>query len=164
MLSNSQKALVKKAQRDARLSDAEYREVWQTVAGVTSSKDPRLADEHMDTFMSYVEAIYWRKRDELLASAVFRVRGYWAHKNTKAENSRDRFVSGTVKQEIEDLERQLAELGCNANYCRVIRGRVLAQREPGFEARAESAHGLTLYRAALTRALAAKRKKAAQPF
>lgn len=153
MLSNSQKALIKQAQRDARLSDAEYREVWQTVAGVTSSTDPRLGDEHMDTFMSYVEAIYWRKRDELLGSAIFRVRGYWAHKNTKVENSRDRFVTGTVKQEIEDLERQLAELGCNASYCAAIRRKVTRDN-------AESAYGLALYRSALERTLKAKRKKA----
>ena len=117
MLSNRQKSLVKQAQRDARLSDEEYREVWQTVAGVTSSTDPRLGDEHMDRFMSYVEAIYWRKRDDVLASKVFRLRGYWAHKNTKVENSRDRFASAALTKEIAELESQLAELGYNANYC-----------------------------------------------
>jgi hypothetical protein len=153
MLTNQQKALIKQAQRDARLTDAEYREVWQTVAGVSSSTDPRLGDEHMDTFMSYVEAIYWRKRDELVASNIFRLRGYWAHKNSKAENSRDRFVSRTVKEEVADLERQLAELGYNESYCRVIQQKVTHG--------VESAYGLTLYRAALARTLAAKRKKAA---
>ncbi len=158
MLTNKQKSLVKHAQRDARLSDSEYREVWQTVAGVTSSTDPRLGDEHMDTFMSYVEAIYWRKRDELIASSIFRLRGYWAHKNTKAENSRDRYVSSTVTQEIAELERQLAELGYNASYCATIRSKVT--REEG----AYSAYTLTLYRAALMRTLAAKKRKATQPF
>src|SRR5437879_2323680 len=149
MLSNSQKALIKQAQRDARLTDAEYREVWQTVAGVSSSTDPRLSDEHMDTFMSYVEAIYWRKDEagDVLPSKTFRFPGYWARKNSKAENSRDRFVSGRVKQVVEELERQLAALGYNESYCRAIQQKVTRG--------ADSAYGLALYRAALSRTLAA---------
>src|SRR5438046_2695550 len=102
MLTNKQKALIKTAQRDAGLSDAEYREAWQLLSGqlsVVSSTDPRLSDEHFDTFMSYLEAIYWgnvgqasRLSPPARASKVFARRNYWSRKNTRAETSRDRYT------------------------------------------------------------------------
>jgi hypothetical protein len=63
MLSNAQKWLCKRAQAQAALSDADYRDTWQTVAGVTSSTDPKLTDRQMDKFLALLEAIYWRKVD-----------------------------------------------------------------------------------------------------
>lgn len=156
-LSNKQKALVKQAQRDAGLSDAEYRESWRVISGqlsVISSTDPRLTDEHFDAFMRYVEAIYWRQYDQRIAddplamrewTAVFNVRGYWRLKNNRRENSRDRFINDTLGRDIIELERQMAELGCGPAYCDAIRLKVGGT--------------LRTYTAALRRTLKSKRKK-----
>lgn len=173
MLSNKQKALVKQAQRDAGLSEAEYREIWATVTGragtplpadrraaecapypIASSRDPRLTDEHFDNFMKFVEAIFWRNSAHLRGSKVFSVRGYWARKNTKAENSRDRFTGHALKREIADLEWQLARMGLDENYTDAIRVKVIGRNSNEFCTGRE----LSLYAAALRRTVAAKQK------
>lgn len=157
MLSRAQIILLKRAQHDAGLADPDYREALQMIAGVKSSKDPKLTDEHLDKLLAYFEAIFWRKVDqanaehEMRASDVFRHRGHGASKNTKAENSRDRFATVVLKQDIQMLERQLAALGCGPGYCAAI---------------ARNAHldltdsqDLAKYKYVLGRSLAAKRKK-----
>lgn len=161
MLSRSQIILLKRAQREAAIDDAEYRDSVEMVSGIPgcrSGKDSRLTDEILDKLLSYFEAIYWRKfdRSELLAQAackadaVFRQRRYWAEKNTRAVNSRDRFSSGSATDEITDLEAQLAALGFGRGYCGSIRKSVTHG--------ANDAASLFKYRAALKRTLKAKKE------
>jgi hypothetical protein len=162
MISRPQQILIKRAQHDANLGDQDYRDALELIAGpgVRSSKDPRLTDEHLDNLLSYFEAIYWRKyvlgepvrRD----STIFHQQNYWAAKNTKAENSRDRFVSRTVHQEICALEQELAGLGYAANYLDAIKRKVMGVAADGDDG---SPRELSRYRAALERTLAAKRRK-----
>lgn len=66
MITRDQQILLKRAQAQAGLDDGDYRAALETVtgmAGCRSSKDPRLADEHVDRLMGYFEAIYWREVD-----------------------------------------------------------------------------------------------------
>lgn len=62
-LTNQQKSLLKRAQREAGLNDQEYRDILDTCTGARTSTAPELGDTHLDTLMKYIEAIYWRKRD-----------------------------------------------------------------------------------------------------
>lgn len=164
-LSNDQKALLKRAQAQAALPDDEYREAIARVSGMDdcrSSTDKRLTDEHVDRLMSYFEAIYWRKVDLEASRPValplqghfkpnaFRQRGYWAAKNTKGNTSRDRYAEAAQTREIADLEAALAEMGCHAGYCAVIRSKVGASP--------------VKYAAALKRTLEAKQRAANRPF
>src|SRR5438132_837529 len=100
MISRRQQILLKRAQKEAGLDDAEYREIIEQVSGLpgcNSSKDARLSDEHMDKLLSYFEAIFWRRvglgqlQPPCKPDAVFRQPRFWATKNTRAENSRDRY-------------------------------------------------------------------------
>ncbi len=158
MLTNLQKALLKRGQREAALSDADYRDALQTVAGCRSSTDLALTDRHLDKLLAYLEAIHWRAVDAGALhpsgspSAVFRQRGYWAAKNTKLETSRDRHNHFNLGQEIADLESQLAALGYGKEYCEGIRRNSTHGRE--------DAHALHHYRTALQRTLKAKAKQA----
>ena len=83
MLSRRQQILLKRAQREAGLSDNDYRDALQTVAGCRSSTSPVLTDRHMDKVLAYFEAIHWRAVDagklqpSCSATAVFR-QGYYA--------------------------------------------------------------------------------------
>ena len=63
MLSRRQQILLKRAQREAALDDAEYRDALATVSGCRSSKDPEFTDRHLDVALAYFEAIHWRKAD-----------------------------------------------------------------------------------------------------
>lgn len=158
MLSRSQQILLKRAQREAGLSDDDYREALQTVASCRSSKDPVLTDRHLDKLLAYFEAIYWRGIDAATlqprgnAAAVFRQRGYWAAKNTSSETSRDRFNGRNQGSEIAALEARLARLGFSSEYCAAIRKNVCQGRA--------DAHALHLYQAALERTLKAKARQA----
>lgn len=161
MLSRPQQILLKRAQKEAALDDSDYRQAIALVSGVEdccSSKDHRLTDRHLDLLLGYFEAIHWRKVDsgELQPScksdAVFRQRHFWAQKNTRQENSRDRFTASKLANEISDLEHALSELGFGAPYCAGIRERVTGSRS--------DAHALHQYKAALRRTLSAKRKRA----
>lgn len=60
MLSRPQQILLKRAQRQAGVDDAEYRDTLESLCGVRSSTDERMGDEHLDVMLSYLEAIYWR--------------------------------------------------------------------------------------------------------
>ncbi len=154
MLSRPQQILLKRAQREAELDDAEYRDALQTVAGVRSSKDAPLSDRHLDLLLGYFEAIHWRKVDagELQPSgsltAVFRQRDYWASKNSRQETSRDRYTRSNVEREIAVLESRLADLGFGESYCLSIRQKATHG--------SQDAHSQFLYRAALRRTLTAK--------
>ncbi len=154
MLTNPQKSLLKRAQRQAGLPDDEYR---QALADVTrlplihSSKDPRLTDAHLDALLSYFEAIYWRKVDAIELhppcnhTSVFQQRGYWAAKNTRGNTSRDRHTATDLAAEIHTLEQQMYSAGKSFQYCQAIRNRV---------------PDLRTYAAALKRTLNSKAPKA----
>ena len=158
MLSRPQQILLKRAQREAGLLDNDYRDAMQTVTGRRSSTSPALTDRHLDMLLAYFEAIHWLAVDasalqpSCSATAVFRLRGYWASKNTSRETSRDRFNGVNLNGEIAALERRLAALGCGAEYCAGIRNKVAGGRA--------DAHALHLYHAALTRTLNAKARRA----
>ncbi len=158
MLSRAQQILLKRAQREAGLSDEDYRDALETVAGVRSSTAPALTDRYLDKLLAYFEAIHWRAVDagrlqpSGSVAAVFRQREYWASKNTNTETSRDRHNHLNLGQEIAGLERQLAALGYGKLYCDGIRSNTANGRD--------DAHALHLYRTALKRTLNAKARQA----
>jgi hypothetical protein len=166
MLTNEQKSLLKRAQRQAGLADAEYREALQLIAGVQSSTDPRIGDRHLDKLMGYFEAIYWRKVEleqclnpaQLVANGEnrlwlpFLAPDYWKNKNTKQETSRDRFVKGSLAADVTALENELYQMGFNTAYCSAIRLKVTNGRG--------GAQDILRYKAALERTVESKRKKA----
>lgn len=162
MITNNQKALIKRAQRQAGLDDSEYREALLLVTGCTSSTDPRLGDRSVDTVLDYFEAIYWRKVDlgELQhlcnGNAVFRERHYWATKNTRQETSRDRYTQTRLTTAISSLEQALAERGYGEHYVAAIREKTMHG--------AGDVRSLHAYQAALERTLKAKRRKEMEPF
>ncbi len=157
MLSRPQQILLKRAQREAALDDAEYRDALEAVSGCRTSKDSRLTDRHLDVALAYLEAIYWRKvdggalRPSCKPDAVFRQRGYWAGKNTRQETSRDRYTGVNLDREVRALEAALQRLGYGANYCATIRAKVADSRT--------DPHAQHLYRFALERTLKAKQKQ-----
>lgn len=60
MLTNAQKAYLKRLQRSAKMSDADYRAIFPAVTGwqdCTSSTDVRLTNEHMDGLIGRLRAI-----------------------------------------------------------------------------------------------------------
>jgi hypothetical protein len=160
MISRAQQILLKRAQREAGLSDADYRDALETVAGCRTSKDARLADRDLDKLLAYFEAIHWRAADagtlqpSCRLDAVFRQRGYWASKNTRQETSRDRYNGRNQGASIRDLEAGLATLGFGPAYCATIRDKVCQGRT--------DAAALHLYEAALRRTLKAKNKSEVQ--
>ena len=165
MISRPQQILLKRAQREAGVSDDDYRDALQLIADCRSSSSPTLADRHLDKLLAYFEAIYWRGVDggtlqsSGRAAAVFRQRGYWAAKNTRVETSRDRFRDLNLGQTVADLEGKLAALGCGDGYCAAIRKNVCKGRD--------DARALHLYQAALERTLKAMAKRedrATDPF
>jgi len=154
MLSRPQQILLKRAQREAGMSDDDYREALEMIADCRSSKSPALTDRHLDKMLAYFEAIHWRAVDAGTlqpsgnAAAVFRQRGYWAAKNTPSETSRDRFNGHNQGESIAALESALARLGCGPGYWAAIRKNVCGGRT--------DAHALHLYEAALARTVKAK--------
>lgn len=157
MLSRAQQILLKRAQREAALDDAEYRDALEAASGCRTSKDARLADRHLDIVLAYLEAIHWRKVEQQALQpsckpdAVFRQRGYWARKNTRQETSRDRYTGRNLGGEVSDLESALRQLGFDAAYCAKIRAKVAGGRT--------DPHAQHLYRAALARTIKAKQKQ-----
>lgn len=164
MLSRPQQILLKRAQREAGMSDDDYRDALELVACVRSSKAPEFTDRHLDKLLAYFEAIHWRAVDAShlqpprRLDAVFRQRGYWASKNTNAETSRDRFNGRNQGAQIAALEADLAAIGFDAGYCAGIRRNVCKSRN--------DAHALHQYEAALERTLKAKRRhlESVDPF
>lgn len=158
MLTRAQQILLKRAQREAGLSDPEYRDALQAVTGFRTSTAPGLTDRHLDKALAYFEAIMWcavdagKLQPACSATAVFRQRDYWRAKNTRQETSRDRFNDLYLPSEIAALEAQLAALGYGETYCAGIRAKVIGGRGDD--------HSLYLYRAALTRTLKAKARTA----
>lgn len=143
------------AQREAGLSDAEYREAL-ALFGATSCKDAHLTDEYFDKVLAYFEAICWRKRESgatLPRARVFRQQGYWQQKNFGGTpNSRERFTREELAGQIVELEEALAEAGKGAAYFYAIQERVMGADR--------SARALASYAAALRRNLAARERKA----
>ena len=158
MLTNLQKSLLKRGQRQAALSDQEYREALELVTGFCSSRHPDFTNRQLDTVLAYMEAIYFHKVDAGAlqppgsAAAVFRQRGYWAAKNNSQETSRDRHRDDNLGQGVAALEGRLAALGFGPAYCAAI-------RQKAAHGRADE-RGQYLYRAALERTLRAKAQKA----
>lgn len=152
MLTRPQIVLLKRAQHDAGISDSDYRDSLHLMADVSSSKDPKVTDEHLDKLLAWFEAIYWRMpAAERRRSQIFQRPGYWAAKNNRQENSRDRFSAVVVKQDIAELERQLKEWGCGEHYLAAICMKVRGDQG--------GVMGLTRYRHALSRTLAARERK-----
>jgi hypothetical protein len=165
MLSRAQQILLKRAQAEAALDDADYRDAIATVSGMAdcrSSTDARLTDRHVDNLLSYFEAIFWKKFDATSpltetmqavrkANAIFRQRGYWASKNPKNNTSRDRYGETNLQPAVSALEAELAGLGCGMAYCRAIQNKIVP-------------FSLAKYLGALNRTVKAKRAKANQPF
>jgi hypothetical protein len=157
MLTRRQQILLKRAQREAGLDDADYRDALETVSGFRSSTDPEMTDRHLDLVMGYFEAIHWHKVDHgalqpsCRPDAVFRQRGYWAKKNTRRETSRDRYTGTNLGREIAALESSLKGFGFGAGYCAAIREKVTRGRN--------DAHAQYLYKAALERTLRAKQNR-----
>jgi hypothetical protein len=154
MLSRRQQILLKRAQREAALSDSDYREAIATVSGHSdcrSSTDPRLTDENVDGLLSFFEAIHWRKVDsgELQASckplAVFRRKGYWLNKNRKGNTSRDRHTNVEVGHAVNALEDEMMRMGYGLQYLSAIQNKIVP-------------FSVVKYHAALKRTLASKRK------
>ncbi len=149
MISNAQKSLIKRAQRAAGLTDAEYREALATVTGfpdLTSSTDSRLGDHHVDRLLGYLEAIYWRRPEaDRKWSPIFKRQGYWAAKNA-GRSSRERWQDDRVQADIRALETALQRAGCAPAYLAGIR---------------RKAGGDWGYRSALRRTLEARERKVA---
>jgi hypothetical protein len=156
MLSRPQQILIKRAQREAGLGDAEYRDALEIISGCRSTTDARMTDRHVDLALAYFEAILWRQVDlgTLQASckpdAVFRQRGFWAAKNTQQETSRDRYSRTKLDREIAALEAALLAIGFGPGYCAGIRQKVSPSQD---------ARSLWSYKAALERTLRAKQRK-----
>lgn len=157
MLTKPQIWMLKAAQRQAGISDEEYRETLQQFFGVTTSKDPRLGDDSLDVLLAYWEAIYWKGVDAgtlqppCKGTETFRKRGFWAAKNPSGNTSRDRFTAASVAEEITDLETQLTGLGFDPGYCVAIQRNTMGS--------GDTLRDLLSYRAALQRTLASKRRK-----
>lgn len=155
MITRPQQILLKRAQSEAGLPDEEYRDALELVTalpGCRSSKDARLTDEHVDSLLSYFEAIYWHKVDtnsgELQAgckrvAAVFRHRGFWASRNRNGNTSRDRYTVREMQREAAWLESRLQGLGYGVEYLESIQRKIAP-----FDVR--------IYVAALRRTLASK--------
>jgi hypothetical protein len=165
MLSRAQQILLKRAQREAGLSDLDYRDALELIAVCRSSKSPALTDRHLDKLLAYFEAIHWRAMEagtlqpSRSATAVFRQRGYWAAKNSNSETSRDRFNGAKLGRSVADLEQEMAALGYGPGYCASIRKKVIRDRG--------DAHALHIYQAALQRTLKAnarRKESAGNPF
>lgn len=160
MITRPQQILIKRAQREAGLSDDEYRDALDTTSGCRSTKDPKLTDRGVDLVLAYLEAIYFRKLDQGLLQpscspdAVFRQRGHWKAKNCGGKTSRDRFIESDLGCTIADLEASLAGLGFAASYCAAIRSKVMGHRT--------DTSAQYRYKAALERTLRSKQKKLVQ--
>lgn len=156
MLTNDQKSLLKRAQRQAGLNDADYRYWLGVIAQVESSTDARIGDRHLDRLLAQFEAVFWQRVDAGACArprlgdtwAPFRERGYWARKNTAAETSRDRFVKADVGGEIIALENEMYGLGFNTAYVAAIRLKVTGGHG--------TPRALQSYKLALARTVASK--------
>lgn len=156
MLTNLQKSLIKRAQREAGLTDEDYRDALEASAGVRSTTDPRITNRGVDIFLSYVEAIHARKvaAGELQPSsrpdAIFKTPGFWRARNPSGNTTRDRFNGRGLADQVAELEARIRALGFDERYTAAIRSKVT--------------HGLNddrslyTYCAALRRTLAAKSK------
>jgi hypothetical protein len=158
VLTRPQQILLKRAQSQAAISDLEYRNALEDLTrlpGCRSSKDDRLTDAHLDLFMAYFEAIFWRGVDggilqiAVKRNTVFGSRGYWAAKNSKAMTSRDRFAQAKLSAEIAALEASLDAVGYGPAYCAAIK----RKSGPGWK-----------YKAALERTLHFKLSAIGDPF
>jgi hypothetical protein len=156
MLTRAQIILIKRAQREAGLDDADYRQALQLVSGFTSSTDPGLTDRHLDLFLAFAEAVHWFGVDAGTLqpsggpNAIFQLRDYWKNKNPRSNTSRDRFNGQSLGSRVADLEAALAQLGFDASYCAAIRKKVIGG--------ANDDRSLRIYCAALQRTLDAKRR------
>jgi|ERR1043166_3640252 hypothetical protein len=149
MLTRAQQILIKRAQAEAGLSDADYRQAIADVTGLAdcrSSKDGRLMDAHMDHLLSYFEAIFWKGK--AVPGKIFREPGFWASRNRRGNTSRDRFTEQDLSARIAGAEAQLEELGFGDGYARAIFRKIVP-------------YSHRAYLAALERTLKAKRRAVA---
>lgn len=125
MLTNPQKALLKRAQRAAGLPDDEYREAIATVTGMDdcrSSTDPRLTDAHLDRLMAYLEAIQ-NRREAAMGGGTAAPATYWQGKNPKGCTSRDRHGSAALEGAIRRLEAAMQARGKGPAYLASIQAK-----------------------------------------
>ncbi|MCI0535058.1 MAG: hypothetical protein L0Z50_07510 [Verrucomicrobiales bacterium] len=147
---------MKRAQKECGLSDWDYRDILEMLAGCTSSTDARLNDECLDMVMSFFEAEHWRRCDaETLQpsckpNTVFQQRFFWRARNNRAENSRDRYIKSQADGQISELQSALAQFGCGEAYFETIRDRVTNGRT--------DPRAMKTYAAALRKTLDAKRR------
>lgn len=120
MLTPAQKSLVKRAQRQAQLDDADYRDLWRVITGwedCDTSTDPRIGDRHVDKMMGMLEAIYWRRVDQAhlvhapTKHATFLGRDYWARRNQAGNTTRDQHAAKRLAGECNALALQLQAAG-----------------------------------------------------
>ena len=138
MLSRPQQIMLKRAQAQAQIPDADYRDLLAQVTGMPdlrSSTDPRLTDCHFDRLLAFFEVIYWdivsftpELQTHCNPSAIFRQPGYWATKNNRQETSRDRFTASQLSQDIQAAEAALISSGLSSAYCAAIRRRIANPR------------------------------------
>ena len=163
-LTRAQQILLKRAQQQAGVDDAEYRSTLSQLSypDCHSSTDPRLTDRHLDIFLAYFEAIYFRRLDRgevappdftKRLTPVFQQPGYWAVKNRNGNTSRDRYAEKNFDTQRAALENQLAKMGYGLRYFQAIQNRIRPFSQIN-------------YIAALKRTLAAKQRKqhANEPF
>jgi hypothetical protein len=129
-LSRAQQILLKRAQAEAGIADADYRAAIATVSAIpnaTSSKDPRLTDAHLDAILAYFEAIHWQAvdagtlRPSTKPVRVFRARSFWAGRNARGNTSRDRYTEAQLADQIAAVEFEFMQLGFDENYLAAIR-------------------------------------------
>ncbi len=159
MLSKPQIWLLKAAQRQAGIDDAEYRSALAQLCGVQSSKDRELGDSHLDMLLAYFEAIYWAGVDSgnlqppLKGNEAFRKRGFWAQKNRSGNTSRDRFTRAQLAEQIVAAETMLMDLGASPAYIATIQNKVCQGHS--------DCHTFQVYLAALNRTIKSRQKRAA---
>lgn len=79
------KATIKRYQRFARLSDADYRELLQNTVGVMSSTDGRLTNRDFDQAMAAIEAVLdYRVKEGFIPAPVGINLGHWRRRLPKA--------------------------------------------------------------------------------
>lgn len=134
MLTRAQQILLKRAQQEARIDDADYRAAIAMVSGIAdarSSTDQRLTDAHMDSLLAYFEAIHWSGVDggvivpKEKPDRVFRARGFWASRNRRGNTSRDRFNELNLGEQIASAEFDLQAMGYDESYTSAIREKIV---------------------------------------
>lgn len=127
MLSNRQIKLIHIAKAEASLDDADYRDrLGMLLSGCASSKDPRLAEEHFDRLMAWMEFDHQCRVDAGLippGRRAFAKRDYWRGKNQPGNTSRSRYNGDRFTDDLAAAEQALLATGVAPSYLDAIRRR-----------------------------------------